>query len=62
MFTFAYPELLFLLLLLPIILLLYLWAYYDKTRRLKKFGNPLVLRTLMPDYSSYKPQIPQDQT
>ena len=57
MFTFAYPKLLFLLLLLPIIFLLYLWAYYDKTRRLKKFGNPQILRALMPEYSPYKPPI-----
>ena len=57
MFTFAYSELLFLLLLLPVILLLYLWAYYDKGRRLKKFGNLHILKGLMPDYSPYKPPI-----
>lgn len=57
MFTFAYPELLLLLLLLPAILLLYFWAFYDKNRRIKKFGNPEVLKKLMPNYSKYKPPI-----
>lgn len=57
MFTFAYPHLLLLLLLVPAFTLLYFWARYARLRKLKKFGKPEVLKDLMPEASPYKPPI-----
>lgn len=57
MFSFAYPSLLFLLLLIPFFVVLYAWARYARSRKIRKFGNPAVLKALMPDVSPYKPPI-----
>lgn len=57
MFSFAYPSLLFLLLLIPFFVALYAWARYARSRKIKIFGNPSVLKALMPDVSPYKPPI-----
>ncbi|MDE6769911.1 MAG: VWA domain-containing protein [Muribaculaceae bacterium] len=57
MFSFAYPGLLLLLLLVPAFVCLYAWARYARRRNLKKFGKPKVLASLMPEVSPYKPPI-----
>lgn len=57
MFSFAYPHLLLLLLLVPAFVCLYAWARYARSRNLKKFGRPKVLASLMPETSPYKPPI-----
>lgn len=57
MFSFAYPKLLLLLLLIPAYLLLYMWARYARRRNLKKFGRLRVITPLMPQVSPYKPVI-----
>lgn len=57
MFSFAYPSLLFLLLLVPAYLGLYVWARYARKRNLRKFGRLKSLLPLMPDASPYKPAI-----
>lgn len=57
MFNFAYPKLLFLLLLVPAYFVLYLWSRHSRSKRLKLFGNPEILQNLMPDASKYKPGI-----
>ncbi len=57
MFSFAYPSLLLLLLLVPAFVCLYAWARYARSRNLKKFGRPRVLASLMPETSPYKPPI-----
>lgn len=57
MFSFAYPHLLLLFLLVPFFVALYAWARYARGRKLKKFGRPEVLASLMPDVSPYKPPI-----
>ena len=54
MVSFAYPYILYLLLLLPFIALLYWMAQMSRKKRLKKFGKIEVLTNLMPDYSKYK--------
>ena len=54
MVSFAYPYILYLLLLLPIIALVYWLAQVSRKNRLKKFGKIEVLTNLMPDYSKYK--------
>ncbi len=57
MITFAYPELLFLLLLVPVAVLLFVWARFLRQRRIAKFGNPVLVDKLMPDSSKYVPWI-----
>ena len=57
MFSFAYPGLLFLLLLVPAFVLLYAWARYARKVKLRRFGKPEVLKALMPEVSAYKPPL-----
>ena len=55
MITFAYPHLLYLLLLLPVVAGLFLLARYARMRKLRRFGNPDTLAALMPEVSRYMP-------
>lgn len=57
MFNFAYPEHIYLFILLPLIILLYWFSRKSYFYKLKKFGNINVLENLMPDASKYKPAI-----
>lgn len=57
MFSFANPAYLYLLLLLPIVVLLFMWSRMTRKRRLKKYGKAEVLAGLMPEVSKYKPWI-----
>lgn len=57
MFSFAYPGLLLLLLLVPAFVLLYVWARYARKVKLRRFGKPEVLKSLMPEVSAYKPPL-----
>lgn len=51
MFRFAHPEFLYLLFTLPILALFYVYAFLQKRRAIKKYGNPELLSVLMPDVS-----------
>lgn len=57
MFTFAYSKWLLMLLLLPVLFLFWAWARFLYRRRIAKFGNPKMVRMLMPDASVYKPIV-----
>ncbi len=57
MFSFAYPGLLLLLLLVPVFVTLYAWARYARRKNMKKFGRLKVLATLAPEVSPYKPPL-----
>ena len=57
MISFAYPHLLWLLLLLPVIALLFWWARASRAAKLRRFGRPEVLAQLMPDASRYMPWV-----
>lgn len=54
MVTFAYPALLLLLLLVPGMCVIYIASRLVRKKKLKKFGNPSVISSLMPDVSKYK--------
>lgn len=54
MFSFAYPKILYLLLLIPVYTGLYLWTRYCHKRNLKRFGRLSSLLPLMPEMSQYK--------
>lgn len=55
MLDFAYPNLLWLLLLLPVLCGLYIWMRRSRKKKIRIFGHPDVLAALMPDVSPYKP-------
>ena len=57
MFSFGNPNALYLLILIPIILGIFIIARRRRIAGLKKFGNPEVIAGLMPDVSPYKPWI-----
>lgn len=54
MFRFEHPEYLYLLLILPALLLLFLYSMYVKKRNLKRFGDMKIIRSLMPDIALKK--------
>ena len=51
MFRFAHPEFLYLFLILPALVLFYIYALIWKRRAIKRYGNPPLLKALMPDRS-----------
>ncbi|HET9570104.1 MAG TPA: VWA domain-containing protein [Bacteroidales bacterium] len=57
MFRFSNPEYLYLLLLIPIIVLVYILIGIRQQKRLKAFGDPTLLAQLMPDVSHRRPLL-----
>lgn len=57
MFRFAHPEYLYLLVLVPVIFGIYLYGIYRKRKNLNRYGDPMVMESLMPDVSRYKPRV-----
>lgn len=57
MFTFAYPDLLFLLLLIPFFGIIFILARWIRRHRIARFGNPETLNSMMPNLSRYKPVV-----
>lgn len=51
---FANPELLYLLILLPVLLAIYIYSNYRRSKNLKLYGDPALLAHLMPDASRYR--------
>lgn len=57
MFRFANPDFLYLLIILPLLVGLFLYANYRKRQNIKKYGDPALLETLMPTTSKYRPDV-----
>ena len=57
MFDFAYPQYLYLLALIPFFVLLYMAMRASRRAKLRRFGRPEVIASLMPDASRYTPAI-----
>lgn len=57
MFRFGHPEYLYLLLLIPLMAFIQLYFTSQKKKALKGFGNPELLKHLMPDVSFFRPVI-----
>lgn len=57
MFSFANPEYLYLLLLIPVLIIVHLLTRRIRRRDLKRFGQLEILDKQMPDVSKYKPGI-----
>lgn len=50
-FRFANPEYLYFLFLLPLLLILFLWTLNVRKKNLRKFGDTVLLKSLMPEVS-----------
>ncbi len=57
MFRFAHPEYLFLLLLIPVLIGIFIYTSIQKRKNIAKFGNPDLLAELMPNVSKIRPQV-----
>ena len=57
MFRFEDPIYLYLLLLIPLLALIYFAGYRRRRKRLRQFGDPQLLRQLMPDVSRWRPGV-----
>lgn len=54
---FANPEYLYLLLLLPVIVLLFIYSNYRRKKNLKSYGDPELLKALIPSVSALRNRI-----
>ena len=57
LFRFANPGFLYLLLLLPILLAMYIYHDYRRKSSLKRFGDKVLITRLLPEYSGIRPLI-----
>ena len=57
MFRFESPIYLWLLLLIPLLLVVSIWLCSQRKKKLRKFGDPELLRALMPDVSRWRPAV-----
>jgi Ca-activated chloride channel homolog len=57
MFRFSNPEYLYLLLLVPVLALLFIAGNRLRKKHLKNFGDPLIIKQLMPDVSRRRPWV-----
>lgn len=57
MFRFAQPEYLYLLLIVPLLVTLFVWNTVRRKRKLQSFGDPELLAQYMPNVSLVRPQF-----
>ena len=57
MFRFESPTYLLLLLLIPLLAIAYFMSVRRRVKRLRKFGDVQLLKTLMPDYSAFRNRL-----
>jgi len=57
MFRFAHPEFLYLLLIIPVFIGIFLFNIQRKKRNIQQFGNPELLASLMPNVSKVRPHL-----
>ena len=57
MFRFEDPIYLWLLVLIPVLALIRFISYRNRKKKLRKFGDPKLLKELMPDVSRFRPSV-----
>ena len=57
MFRFANPDFLYLLFLLPVLVAVYLYYNHRRRQNIRKYGDPALLKELMPTISKYRPDV-----
>ncbi|MBN2519269.1 MAG: VWA domain-containing protein [Bacteroidales bacterium] len=53
-FRFEHNEFLYLLILLPLLIMVFIIVQYSRKKAIKRFGNPELLKELMPDASQFR--------
>ncbi|MDR2859263.1 MAG: VWA domain-containing protein [Mediterranea sp.] len=57
MFRFEEPAYLWVLLLLPFLVAFYLYSNYRRRKAIRQYGDPVLMKQLMPDVSKYRPDV-----
>ena len=57
MFRFDNPQYLYLLIAIPLLAVLYYYGRYRRSRNIRRYGDPILLRQLMIDVSLWRPQV-----
>ena len=57
MFRFANPDFLYLFFLLPVLVAVYLYYNHRRRQNIRKYGDPALLKELMPTVSKYRPDV-----
>lgn len=57
MFRFGEPLYLYLLIILPLLAAFYFYSNYRRRKKLRQYGDPQLLKQLMPDVSKYRPDV-----
>ena len=57
MFRFEEPSYLYLLFLVPLLVLFFLYSNYRKRKAIRRFGDPELMKQLMPAVSKYRPDV-----
>ena len=57
MFRFENPEVLYLLILLPLLVAVYLYTNYRRRQKIRLYGDPELMKALMPTVSKYRPDV-----
>ncbi len=57
MFRFGEPLYLYLLLILPLLVVFYLYSNYRRRKKLSQYGDPELMAHLMPEVSKYRPDV-----
>ena len=57
MFRFANPDFLYLFFLLPVLVGVYLYYNHHRRQNIRKYGDPALLKELMPTVSKYRPDV-----
>ncbi len=57
MFRFDNPQYLYLLIAIPLLAVLYYYGRYRRSRNIRRYGDPTLLRQLMIDVSLWRPQV-----
>ena len=57
MFRFEEPSYLYLLFLVPLLVVFYLYSNYKRRKEIREFGDPALMKQLMPGVSKYRPDV-----
>lgn len=57
MFRFGEPIYLYLLLILPLLVVFYIYTNYRRRKKLRQYGDPVLMAHLMPQVSKYRPDV-----
>ena len=57
MFRFGEPLYLYLLLIVPFLIVFYLYTNYRRRKKLRQYGDPVLMAHLMPNVSKYRPDV-----